>query len=318
MKIIDFETIKEFAANFDPNDWYNWVDYALKNKSDFEMPPKSRITQENDNYYNVMPVLYDKENLAIVKMIGRHNLKKEENRSSMMGDIMLYEADTGILKGIMDAEYITTLRTGVVAAHSVELFSKKDSKILGLIGLGNIMTVFLKTLVAKLDKEKNYTVKLYKHHNQEKRFANKFSYLKNVKFVFCDTYEDVISNSDVVISAVTKATENFASNECFKKGVTVVPISTMGFQNCDVFFDKVFTDEIEQIKGFKYFNEFKSVTNITDVLNNKAEGRTNNDQRILVYNYGIAIHDLYFAMKFFDLLNGKNIEYNYPKEKYFM
>lgn len=36
----------------------------------------------------------------------------------MMGDILLYEADTGILEALLDAEYITTLRTGAVAAHS--------------------------------------------------------------------------------------------------------------------------------------------------------------------------------------------------------
>lgn len=39
-------------------------------------------------------------------------------RSVMMGDMLIYEADSGILKAVMDAEYITTLRTGAVAAHS--------------------------------------------------------------------------------------------------------------------------------------------------------------------------------------------------------
>lgn len=318
MKIIDFESIKSYAEKMDPNIWYTWVDYALRNKKDFSMPPKSRITQKDGNYFNIMPVLYDNANLAMVKMIGRHNLLSDEKRSTMMGDIMLYEANTGILKGVLDAEYITTLRTGVVAAHSVKLFAKKDSTVFGLIGLGNIMTACFKTLVEQLDSQKNYTVKLYKHHNQEKRFKEKFSYLKNFNFVFCDTNEEVISNSDVIISAVTKTTKNFADDSCFKEGVTVVPICTMGFQNCDLFFDKVFTDEIEQIRGFKYFDKFKSVANVTDVLNQVKYGRTNDKERIIVYNYGIAIHDLYFAMKFNELVNGKNIEYQYPTEKYFM
>lgn len=41
----------------------------------------------------------------MVKMIGRHSIKRAEKRSAMMGDILLYEADTGILKALMDAEY---------------------------------------------------------------------------------------------------------------------------------------------------------------------------------------------------------------------
>lgn len=318
MKVIDFETIKKFAENQDPNEWYRWVEYALKHKSDFEIPPKSRISQSNGNYFNIMPILYNEKNIAMVKMIGRHNLLPDEKRSSMMGDIMLYQASTGILKTIMDAEYITTLRTGAVAAHSAKLFAKKDAKVYGLIGLGNIMTVCFKTLMSQLDTNVDLIVKLYKHHDQEVRFANKFSYLKNVKFVFCDTYEEVISNSDVIISAVTKATKNFASDDYFKKGVTVIPICTMGFQNCDLFFDKVFTDEIDQIRGFKYFNQFKSIDNITDVLNKKVLGRENDEERIIVYNYGIAIHDLYFALKFNESLEGQEIDYRTPTEKYFM
>lgn len=86
------------------------------------MPPKSRMSQSDGDYYNVMPAMYEKDNLAMLKMIGRHSIKRGEHRSTMMGDILLYEADTGILKALMDAEYITTLRTGVVAAHSAMLF----------------------------------------------------------------------------------------------------------------------------------------------------------------------------------------------------
>lgn len=294
------------------------MEYALKHKNDFTMPAKSRISQNDGNYFNVMPVLYAKKNIAMVKMIGRHNLQSNEKRSSMMGDIMLYEANTGILKSVMDAEYITTLRTGVVAAHSANLFSKPNSSVYGLIGLGNIMTVCFETLVAKFNPEVTYTVKLFKHHNQEQRFADKFSYLDNVNFVFCDSYEEVISDSDVVISAVTKTDKNFASDKYFKKGVTVIPICTMGFQNCDLFFDKVFTDEIDQIRGFKYFSKFKALENVTDVLNNNAAGRTNDNDRIIIYNYGIAIHDLYFAQQFYNAIKGEKVKYRYPTNKYFM
>ena len=172
----------------------------------------------------------------------------------MMGDMLIYEADTGILKSVIDAEYITTLRTGAVAAHSALLFGKKNFSTIGLLGLGNIMTVCFETLLAKMKEsgqERELTVKLYKHHGQEERFADRFRNAADITFIFCDTYEEVFAGSDVIISAVTKATQNFSGDECFKEGVTVIPICTMGFQNCDLFFDKVFTDEIEQIRGFK-------------------------------------------------------------------
>lgn len=46
----------------------------------------------------------------------------------------------------MDGEYITTLRTGISAAHSARLFTRPDFETVGLIGLGNIMTVCIRAL----------------------------------------------------------------------------------------------------------------------------------------------------------------------------
>jgi ornithine cyclodeaminase/alanine dehydrogenase-like protein (mu-crystallin family) len=317
MKILDFETIRDAARSMNPSTWYDWVDDALRHKDEFLMPLKSRMSQADGDYYNIMPAMYEKDNLAMLKMIGRHSIKRGEHRSTMMGDILLYEADTGILKALMDAEYITTLRTGVVAAHSAMLFVREGGTI-GLIGLGNIMTVCFTTLLSKLHDEYPLTVKLYRHHDQELRFVERFKDCGNVCFEFCDSYEEVVRDSDLVISAVTRATENFAADNCYKEGVTVIPICTLGFQNCDLFFDKVYTDEIEQIRGFKYFNQFKAVYNVTDVLKGRAPGRTNSKERILVYNYGIGIHDLYFAKKFYDIIQGKEIEYRFCKDKYFV
>lgn len=260
MKIVDFEEVKSIAEKMSPSEWYSWVDDALRKKSKFQMPPKIHITQDNGSYFNVMPAIYPDDNLAVVKTVGRHQLRANEKRSVMMSDMMLYESDTGILKGLIDGEYITTLRTGVVAAHSALLFVKKNFRVIGLLGLGNIMTVCFMTFISKLRENgdnRKLIIKLYKHHDQEQKFAKRFDNLRNIEFEFCDTYESVMQDSDLIMSAVTKATKNLADDKYYKKGVTIIPICTMGFQNCDLFFDKVFTDEIDQIRGFKYFPKFQ-------------------------------------------------------------
>lgn len=122
MRVLDFATVQDVAAKMNPSMWYDWVDYSLRHKSDFQMPPKLRVSQVDGDYYNVMPVVNESYNMAMFKVIGRHSIKRGEHRSTMMGDLLLYEADTGILKALVDAEYITTLRTGAVAAHSAMMF----------------------------------------------------------------------------------------------------------------------------------------------------------------------------------------------------
>lgn len=316
MKILDFEVIKETCGNIDTSEFLSWVNDAFVKKNEYVMPVKTRLNQQNGNYFAVMPCINDK--YAMVKMIGRHELKDGEKRATMMSDMLVYESDTGILKAVMDGEYITTLRTGSVAAHAAITYCKEYSSIIGCIGLGNIMTVCLDVLLGS-DPKRNWTVKLHKYHNNELRIIQRYSKYSNVKFVVCDSYEETITDSDIIFSAVTRVTENFCDDSVYKEGCTVIPIMTMGFQNCDLFFDKIFTDEINQIRNFKYFNKFKSLSNTTDVLLKLKKGRESNTERILVYNYGLAIHDLYFASKILDTSNKfTEIEYNYCKEKYFM
>lgn len=319
MKLLDFENCRKIGKEIPMGEYYDWVDDALVHKDEFFMPVKTRMPQENGNYYAVMPVMYDKTNVAAVKMIGRHTLKEGEKRSIMMSDMLMYEGDTGVLKAVMDAEYVTTLRTGACAAHSAILYGKKNFKTVGLFGLGNIMTVCIEVLLANLD-DRELVFKLYKHNGHEIRFMERFKDRANVSFVLCDTYEETIKDSDVIISAVTRVAENFASDDCYAPGCTVIPIMTLGFQNCDLSFDKVFTDEKDQIRGFKYFNQFKSVANTTDVLNKKCAGRENDEEKILVYNYGLAILDLYFAEKYLERADDliKEVDYNYSADKFFI
>ena len=99
---------------------------------------------------------------------------------------------------------------------------------------------------------------------------------------------------------MTVANELFAPNDAFQPGVLVVPVHTRGFQNCDLFFDKVFADDKSHVCGFKYFNNFKRFDEFSHVLLGENEGRISNKERILIYNIGIALHDIFFASKIYD------------------
>lgn len=321
LKVIDFETSRRVLRDrVEPSMYLRWIEESLRFKSDFVMPVKTRLSQSDGDYFACMPCLDTVRNWAMVKMIGRHP-DPEGSRPSMGGDLMLYEANTGVLRAVMDAEYLTTMRTGAQAAFSVLSFARSGYEVLGLIGLGNIMTACCDVLFGQLkEKNRTYVVRLLKHHGQERRFVERFEKYEFLSFVFCDTFSEVIDGADVVVSALTSATENFADDSCFKEGVTVVPICTMGFQNCDLFFDRVLTDEIEQIRGFKYFDRFKRVENISSFVVEGAasDAREGDDERILVYNYGLASQDLFFAERIYDLVDGCEVPYRSCEHKFFM
>ena len=147
------------------------------------------------------------------------------------------------------------MRTGAVAAHSVKLLAIESFKEIGIIGLGNTARAALKVLLA-IYPERKFTIKLKMYKEQHELFAEEFASFSNVNFLFCKTFEEVIYNSDVILSAATILEEDVCSDDYFKEGVLVVPVHTRGFTNCDLFFDKLFADDTNHVKGFKYFNQF--------------------------------------------------------------
>lgn len=286
--------------NIDSATLVDWVDECLRNKSSYDLPPKISIKKEGHIFYNIMPAILENHNLAGVKVVNRY-----PNRiPTLDSKILLYDYTNGQLKYVVDGDTITAIRTGAVAVHSVKLLAKEDIDTISLIGLGKMMYSTAKILF-DIYSNKELTVKLYRYKNQAELFVQAFSHFKNLKFEIFDTYQEVMSNSDVIISAITYAQQDFCDEKYYKKGCLIVPIHTLGFQNCDLVFDKVYGDDYGHIKDFKYFNKFKQFNEVAEVLKNKSLGRSNNEERILAYNIGLAIHDIFFAQKILNLIENQ-------------
>lgn len=53
-----------------------------------------------------------------------------------------------------------------------------------------------------------------------------------------------MDGSDVIISCITEAEGLICPDDKrFKEGCLLIPVHTRGFQNCDLFFDKIFGDD---------------------------------------------------------------------------
>ena len=148
-------------------------------------------------------------------------------------------------------------------------------------------------------------INLLKYKDQADSFIARFKSLNFESAVYTDV-EELIRESDIVVSCVTAADTLICPNDdCFGEGILVVPVHTPGFQNCDLFFDKVFGDDTGHVRGFKYFDKFKQYDEFANVLSGNNPGRENDDERILAYNVGISLHDIYFASKIYNLLKDK-------------
>lgn len=220
--------------------------------------------------------------------------------------MLLYDAQTGELLALVDCDWITTMRTGAVAAVSAQALRNDNANTYGCVGLGNTARATL-LCVLENEPEKHFNVKLLRYKNQAASFMERFNEYKNVSFEIVDDINEMARTVDVFISCITSSNGLLVENEkTFQPGVTVIPVHMRGFQNCDTTFDRVFGDDTDHVKGFKFFPQFQDYNEIGEVLCGRDPGRKSQEQRIIDYNYGLALHDVVFASKLYTLLEKTN------------
>lgn len=197
----------------------------------------------------------------------------------------------------MDGDWITTMRTGAVAAHTVQLLAKPGARKIAIAGLGNTAAASL-LCIAESQQEKQFEIGLLKYKDQHLRFQERFSSFPHLSFQCFGDMHEMAEWCDVMLSCITVTDKDLVSPEAFGPGALVVPVHTRGFAQCDLTFDKVFCDDIAHVSNFKFFSNFeKKLAEVSAVLSGDAAGREHDEERIIAYNIGIALHDMLFASR---------------------
>lgn len=93
------------ALNITSQEKYDWVDHALKNKSEYILPTKTRMPLKESDYFNVMPCALPSENVLGLKVVARNENRRERGLPNIEGDILLYSYDDFLPLALMDGAY---------------------------------------------------------------------------------------------------------------------------------------------------------------------------------------------------------------------
>lgn len=298
IKQVSCEEIKDL--NITPSDFYHWIDDVINHFDTFILPTKTRVPLRASDYFNVMPCVLPSLNRMGLKVVTRSEERRKHGRDNLDADILLYDYESCNLIALMDGSLITTIRTAAIAVHSM-LHLADNTDVVAMVGLGNIGTWIGRIMFDQI-KGRPVKVKLFKYKDHADRFMSEFQSYSNVAFEVCDTYEQLMSGSDVVFSSVTYIEDDFCCPSLFKAGCTVIPVHMRGFKECDKVFDHVITSDLESIKKFQYYGQMRKLSRINEVLKEEIKCREKETDRILVYNLGIALYDIYFAAKIYEKL----------------
>lgn len=274
------------------------------------LKPKISLVPREGEFYTAMPGAIKNEYLGL-KLIERFSNK---DYPGIFGTMFLNDEKTGKLLSILDATWLTSIRTGAVAALTIELLGKKEIKEISIMGLGN--TAMATLLCVKENFPNLRKINLLKYKNTHIEFMNKFEYL-NLEFNCIENIEEFIRKSEIIVSSITYADKPFIKPEWLRDEVLILPIHTRGWQDCDQYMDKIFTDDYNHTKHF-----IKNTTGeLGEVLIGKINGREKEkNEKIIAYNVGIAIDDIAIAKLIYEkALKEKKGTYleigNYEKHK---
>lgn len=320
MKIISEQLIRSLGIS--PKECVAWIYESFAMKQDAQLPAKISVHPADCDFFTSMPCLLPQMGGGTNRYFGIKEVHRIKGAVPSLGsDMMLYNANNGELLALVDCDWITTMRTGAVAAVSAKALRKSDAHVYGMVGLGNTARATM-LCVLEAEPEKHFHVKLLRYKNQAELFINRFKDYDNVSFEFLDDINELARTVDVLISCITSANGLLVEDErTFQRGVTVIPVHMRGFQNCDTTFDRVFGDDTEHVKGFKFFPQYKDYNEIGEVLAGRDPGRKSEEQRIIDYNYGLALHDVVYASKIFEMVANNdvpNIEIVKETEKFWV
>lgn len=287
------------ALNISATKCVDWVREAFVMKSECQLPAKISVHPTGNDFFTTMPCLLPKEYgrfgaKVVSRIVGRV--------PALKSDMMLFDSNNGELLALVDCDWITAMRTGAVAALAIKTFRNSTAKEYAFIGLGSTARATLTCLLESC-KDEQLNIRLFRYKNQAEKIVKEYKDYDNATFTIVDNTSDLVRGADVVVSCITDASGLLVEDESlFKPGVLVVPVHTRGFQNCDTTFDKVYADDTDHVKGFKYFSEFREFHQIEEVLKGVTPGRESDTERILSYNIGLGLHDVLYASRIYDML----------------
>ena len=159
-----------------------------------------------------------------------HNKEKGLPRSILMMSLM--DAQTGAPLAYMSANLLSAMRTGAVSGVGAKYLSKKNPKVVSIIGPGVMSQYTLDSFICAQP-----SLEIVKIKGRSQAGIDHFidfckANFPNIKeYVQCDTYEDACRNSDVIFYGTTNAARfednPFVKEEWIKPGALIISASAL-------------------------------------------------------------------------------------------
>ncbi len=287
--------------------WYGEGKVVMPNKITTDMS-----TQGVAGWFNSMPAYIAPMDTAGLKLVGGYDANKELGLPYIKANVILTDPRTGVLKAVVDGDFINDARTGAQPAIMTKMLAS-STDVICFIGTG-LMAYYSLLCMSKTLEMKEIRLCDISEEAMD-RFIARFPNAP-FKFVKCKSNEEGCRGADVIIT-VTNANADLVEEPWVKEGGLVMTMGSFRETSFDVVrkADKIAVDQVGQslhrgnVKELAEMGEIDENSFdiiIPDVLAGKGEARTNPKDRIYAQIIGTGMLDVACAGLLLQKLAGAN------------
>ena len=270
------------------------------------MPPKIFFHRHGPRFYSSMVSASPELGYAGCKWQSGDPDNPNIGLPYIQGLYILTEDATGRMRAVMDSEWITGQRTAAASALVIRHLSKDGDRTLGILGCGLQGRKHLEAIHAARPQFDACVCYDLFPERQERFVAEMTGRFGFDSVVGMNGPEEVARNCDVLVTGgpIQKERRPVIRPEWIGAGMLVVTIDYDSYVTDEMIqaMDLVLTDDRGQIEDARR-NEgkFPGVTRldstVAELVTHGRGARTSDEQRILVFNLGIALEDLATAIE---------------------
>lgn len=271
-----------------------------------QMPAKSYLIFEKHNGdLRTMPAYMEEEDIAGVKIVNVHPDNRQRGLPTVMGVVVLNSTQTGEPLVIMDGTLLTDMRTGAAGGVAAKHLARKDSHVVGMVGVGDQARTQLLALSKVMDIQE---VKLFCRNMAHcDHFEKDMSHVMNCEFLKKEKIQDVC-DCDILVTT-TPVREPLVMSEWVQEGthINAIGADAKGKEELDpglLLRARIVVDDLVQASHSGEVNVPLSKGMITakdiccelgEIVAGIRPGRQSDDEITVFDSTGLAVQDMVTA-----------------------
>ncbi|MFZ0522112.1 MAG: ornithine cyclodeaminase family protein [Candidatus Acidiferrales bacterium] len=227
--------------------------------------------------------------------------------------VPLFDAQSGDLVAMMEADYLGQMRTGAASGIATRLMARADANTVGIIGTGLQARTQLEaiTSVRKIESVRAFS----RNAEHREQFAKEMSERLGLPVEAAATAEEAVRDAAILVTS-TNSTDPVLEGRWLKPGMHINAIGAnfpqkheldrAAVRRCDIIaVDSREQSKIEAGDLIQMYGDDKrrwdSVNELAEIVSGKITGRANPAQITLFKSNGIATEDVVVAGRVYEL-----------------